>query len=187
MQYNKENIQGFSMTSSNQQDDKPNPLLALAMENKWETSWDDTLKGLVIECAFDFPSISSRMNQAFQTSAFTPDICQKHWTDLHKQRKQKKTTNATNEETDQDKMNRIMKLSAPPVEGARKRMTLQELEESLPKTRNKTDFLDPTTIREFDREIDTTITGEKIKPSGKTLIFGLERFIISNRFQHFER
>jgi len=177
MQYNKENIPSVHMTSSHLQDEKPNPLLALAMENKWETSWDDTLKGLVIECAFDFNSISSRMNQAFQTSAFTPDLCQKHWTDLHKQRKQKKTT-ATTEETDQEKMNRIMKLSAPPVEGARKRMTLQELEESLPKTRNKTDFLDPTTLREFDRETDTTITGEKIKPSGKSLRIDFRKSLI---------
>ena len=148
--------------------EKSNPFLSLLSNNEWESPWDQSLKSLVIECSFDFSKISSSMNQMYKTTAFSQKTCQKRWSMLHKQRKQKKIPQESNKE----KTERIMKISAP--SGSGQRMTLQELSESLPVTRTKKDFLDPT-FKEFDKETDQIITGETITPSGNFFI--IERVV----------
>ena len=166
--HNKENTSAFGAETASSQDFKPkdslhsNPLVALNFENRWESSWDASLQNLVVECSFDFDMISSRLNKLHQTTAFNPDVCRRRWGEIHKQRKQGKN----GKESDKEKMDRIIRLSAPPTEDDRKTISVRELEEALPVTRTKRDFLDPN-VKEFDKKTDTTIMGEDVQPSGK--------------------
>jgi len=137
-----------------------NPLLGVNFYNKWESSWDQTLQNLFQRYTNDFDVIASNMNLSFQTSAFTAQNCQNRWAELRQK------DSSEQDSSTREKIDRLMKLSAPPYEDPRKKMTLQELEETLPATRKNKDFLDPSFL-EFDKGVDETITGEKIKPSGK--------------------